>query len=442
MDPQRTFGHELLSFCADNFIHVADVVNMDSNTFTYVSDSHGTTSWLDHILCSSSVNNKLSHFLVNLDYVGSDHFPLSFEYDIDMNVSDNAPCGDCSNSFLNVKWDKVNNVSVENYHKLTEDLLSSVLFDLDAFACNTQGCDCRKHQDDISKLYDDIINSLQAASDSCFHQAKRKNFEIIPGWSDNVKDLHEIARETFLFWVTNGKPRAGPLFSAMKITRAQFRLALKRCRQDEEMSRADGLAKSFENKNYKDFWSSVKKTNNNNASATNDVEDIHGEQEVCNMWAQHYEELLNCVNNHSDKNFVDDFINANKGTVDTIPHITVDDVKKHVLNLKRGKAAGFDSISAEHFIFASSRVYILLSLCFNAMIRHGYVPSSMTKVILVPIVKNKTGDTKSKNNYRPIALACISSKVFECILVDFCNDSLVTDDRQFAFKSNTLICVF
>ena len=47
------------------------------------------------------------------------------------------------------------------------------------------------------------------------------------------------------------------------------------------------------------------------------------------------------------------------------------------------------------------------------MIRHGYVPPSLTKVILVPIVKNKTGDTTSKNNYRPIALACISSKVFE-----------------------------
>ena len=34
------------------------------------------------------------------------------------------------------------------------------------------------------------------------------------------------------------------------------------------------------------------------------------------------------------------------------------------------------------------------------------------KTALVPIVKNKTGDTSDKNNYRPIAIVTGASKLF------------------------------
>ena len=35
------------------------------------------------------------------------------------------------------------------------------------------------------------------------------------------------------------------------------------------------------------------------------------------------------------------------------------------------------------------------------------------KTTIVPIIKNKTGDTSHKNNYRPIALVTAYSKIFE-----------------------------
>ena len=39
------------------------------------------------------------------------------------------------------------------------------------------------------------------------------------------------------------------------------------------------------------------------------------------------------------------------------------------------------------------------------------------KTANVPIIKDKTGDTNDKNNYRPIALVTACSKIFElCIL--------------------------
>ena len=51
------------------------------------------------------------------------------------------------------------------------------------------------------------------------------------------------------------------------------------------------------------------------------------------------------------------------------------------------------------------------------MFKHCYMPQSMINSVIVPLVKNKSGDLTDKNNYRPIALSSIASKVFEHISV-------------------------
>ena len=53
-----------------------------------------------------------------------------------------------------------------------------------------------------------------------------------------------------------------------------------------------------------------------------------------------------------------------------------------------------------------------LSLCFSFLLAHGVLPDTMMSVTLVPVVKNKTGKINAKDNYRPIALASIVSKLF------------------------------
>ena len=51
-------------------------------------------------------------------------------------------------------------------------------------------------------------------------------------------------------------------------------------------------------------------------------------------------------------------------------------------------------------------------------ISHGFLPESMLSVVLVPVIKDKAGKIYSKDNYRPIALASVISKLVEVIMLD------------------------
>ena len=127
------------------------------------------------------------------------------------------------------------------------------------------------------------------------------------------------------------------------------------------------------------------------------------------MWKCHYKSLLNSVQNEEFKKSVILDINQQHETSSTITPFNILDALK---SIKCHKSSGVDGISAEHFVFAHSRIHVLLSLLFSAFIAHGYLPDMFMKTAIVPIIKNKTRDTSDKNNYRPICAGCCSLKNF------------------------------
>ena len=83
-------------------------------------------------------------------------------------------------------------------------------------------------------------------------------------------------------------------------------------------------------------------------------------------------------------------------------------------------------------------------MLFNCFITHGYLPENFMITAIVPIIKNKTGGSSDKGNYRPIALVTACSKIFEICLLKMLEMYLDTDDYQFGFKSQhaTDMCIF
>ena len=73
-----------------------------------------------------------------------------------------------------------------------------------------------------------------------------------------------------------------------------------------------------------------------------------------------------------------------------------------------------------------------------------YLSLLVIYTIIIPIVKDKKGCITDVNNYRPIAITSVMSKIFEKVMFVHLQDFLSTTDNQFSFKSkhSTDMCVF
>ena len=108
-------------------------------------------------------------------------------------------------------------------------------------------CNCHKHQKQLDSYYDNICNVLTSSRMQTIPTSKIKcpSEYIIPGFNDYLKELHNNARNSYLLWKHSGKPRGDNTDMDMRTTRLQFKYALRQCRSDEEMNRADALARSL-----------------------------------------------------------------------------------------------------------------------------------------------------------------------------------------------------
>ncbi|VVD02666.1 unnamed protein product [Leptidea sinapis] len=82
------FGRELVAYCEEEDWTCADVstLGVTSGTYTYLSDAHGTTSWIDHVVVTSAALRALRGVRVLNNVYWSDHFPLAVEFDFDLAI--------------------------------------------------------------------------------------------------------------------------------------------------------------------------------------------------------------------------------------------------------------------------------------------------------------------------------------------------------------------
>ena len=74
---------------------------------------------------------------------------------------------------------------------------------------------------------------------------------------------------------------------------------------------------------------------------------------------------------------------------------SVELVSNIILKLKRGKAAGLDSLTAEHLIHCHPSLPCILSKLFNLMLWYGYLPREFGQSYTVPLIKDSGCHTKS-----------------------------------------------
>ena len=116
--------------------------------------------------------------------------------------------------------------------------------------------------------------------------------------------------------------------------------------------------------------------------------DAVGDASIAKLWQDHFSTLLNSVQNEGSKPFVCESIDGGMHNEDTIV-ITAPDVRECPKTIKLGKAAGLHGLAAEHVVFSHSIICLRLSLLFTRMLIHGYLPASLMKPAIVPILKSR-----------------------------------------------------
>ena len=138
-------------------------------------------------------------------------------------------------------------------------------------------------------MYTDICKMLEKCSRETIDAVRSSNLSghIVPGWNDCIKDLHAEARNAYILWRNLGKPRGGPIFELMRHSRLSFKYALRRCKRQVEMAKADAIAKDFNSKNVREFWKKVQKTQNSRIPLPTNVDGCVSKEDVANMWQTH-----------------------------------------------------------------------------------------------------------------------------------------------------------
>ena len=115
-----------------------------------------------------------------------------------------------------------------------------------------------------------------------------------------------------------GKPRCDDTDMDMRTTRLQLKYALWQCRMDEEMIRADCLARSLHCKDTTYFWKGVQSMRDSDVLLATKVGDAVGDANISILWQDHFSTLLNSVQNNDSKTYVCESISHGLSHADTV----------------------------------------------------------------------------------------------------------------------------
>ena len=433
----------LKSFCTDHdFVLLHDIyTDID---YTYESTANGVTSVIDHFITTENMVSQCTglwceHSIDNL----SDHSVLysSFELECDYGAATHVP----ENKIL---WHKATKTDLNEYKYYLDVQLKDFEISAEALYCKDRFC--KKHYESLQKMHDCILDSCLKASLSLPHSHSRHDSKCIPGFNEYVAPYQNAALFWHKLWKQNGSPRSGIICDIRRKTRYQYHQALKDVKKNQRLISMSNMAESIlQSGNSRNFWSEVKKIRGNTSKIPNVVDDMSGEADVANLFSEKYCDLYNSVPyNRSDmftlKNNIDGFVKCHNDNCCCEHNINVVNVVDAVKRLKSNKSDGNIGMFTNHIIHGTPRLYVYISLLFDSLLSHGFVPSELLLSTLIPIPKNKRKSLNESDNYRAIALGSILGKLMDNIILCNCEKVFSTSDLQFGFKQkhSTVQCTF
>jgi len=431
-------ANDNVSHCVNNFImqhalHRCDQLSLKAKTATYVNTALNHYSTIDYMLLSSP-NNLIDFEVVDPDINFSDHLPILATVTCQAEVK--ASNKSQASKITQLRWDHADLVS---YYYYTGCLLQPVLTEVNNIVAlwnaNNATVD---YTSGIDKMYTDVVNILISCANSYVPQ-RRKNFYKF-WWDEELNLLKEQSIDSNRLWKVAGKPRRGALFDKRQACRLRYRKRIRENQRDSTVAYSNDLNDALMNKHGTDFWKCWNSKFESKLNNCNQVDGCVDSDLIADKFAQHFATAYTSVNqNRADELKAEYMVMRSEYIGSPLADDNLFDVElvgKTISELKHGKAAGLDTLTADHLQLCHPILPLILAKLFNLMLLSGHVPDNFGRSFTIPLPKINDCRTKAvtTDDFRGIAISCVLSKVYELCVYERFKNYFISSDNQFGFK--------
>jgi len=167
--PGSRFFKEFIHFADDNNFIVSDLHRL-ANAITYISDDGLKMSWIDHVLCTASVDNLISHMSIIEDVIFSDHRPVTFS--LECSAATNYSTTDSPEHSVcwEPNWQLCDDLTLFYYAQHVDELLQQVHIPFDLLHVQVLQDD---HYDVIDKFYKKFTTCITTAVNDLIPKCKK-----------------------------------------------------------------------------------------------------------------------------------------------------------------------------------------------------------------------------------------------------------------------------
>ena len=423
------------SFISKHELEICNYVFSKQDKPTYVNDSLGCSSVIDYFVVKKRCHVS-SFDVLDPSINFSDHMPILITYTcnrvgacVNQNSS-NISHNDVKCNVQYLRWDYADKIS---YYICTGEDLRRVFEIINDYEA------CTVTDIMIDSIYNEIVDILSRFAE-CFVPRRSKSFYKF-WWNEELDELKNKSIQSSSIWKAAGKPRSGPIFNQYRSDKSTYKAAIHEHKDDDAQVYSNDLHDLLLKKQGPGFWRVWRSKFDNNRSGVVHVDGVADNGIIVDKFARHFQKISDAAGVTDRDRLQDEYNNMRQGYCGDLflPEYKFDAclVERVIDGMKRGKAAGLDSLTAEHLQYCHSLLPAILAKLFYLIVLTGHIPRGFGYSYTVPIPKQKVNmhsKAHKVDDFRGITISPVLSKVFEhCILNRF-NRYFVTSDNQFSYK--------
>ena len=408
----NTFGKLFTDMCQclDLYIVNGTDVNTNSGAYTYIHPQGNSV--VDYFLLSDDLLCNIDDFIVH-EMIESLHMPIS----LSINLTCLTDTSDDTNSKPTSKliWDNEKSGEyqrdfLKTFQEYANSLVDSIYTDID------------KCVNDFSHMLTNCAHNMQVNFTYRTKPVPSKT------WFDNECHTSKSLLRRSLHTYTNNRTAENK--TKYNQLRKNYKYLLKRKRRLFNEKRVNKLCNNLNNPT--NFWKEIKQI----IKSTKPTNSIKLDQ-----WFTYFKNIFQQITTvprifNETQDFVYTYKNADN-LLALNEDIQIPEIVNAISKLKPNKSPGFDQVLSEMLKVNSNVIASFLQVLFTHIFRSGIFPGNWAKSIVVPI--HKKGNPNLCDNYRPISLTSLVSKVYTHILntrlTTFVEDEYILNEEQAGFRN-------